>query len=76
MEFSGFDANDAEDDQPTTDNDNGWFLPSPNADKSSSRDGKSLEALLATKNKRLQEELTKLRVRNAASLYHPFLTGI
>lgn len=37
-------------------------LPNPNADKANNQEGKSLEALLATKNKRLQEELTKFRV--------------
>ncbi|KAF8200663.1 CASP C terminal-domain-containing protein [Pholiota molesta] len=62
VEFSGFDANDDDDDHVTTDNDNDWYLPSPNAVKTNAKEGKSLEALLATKNKRLQEELTKLRI--------------
>lgn len=38
-------------------------LPNPNADKANAQHGKSLEALLATKNKRILEELTKFRVR-------------
>jgi len=38
-------------------------LPDPNARKAVGRKGKSLETLFAMKNKRLQEELTKLRVR-------------
>lgn len=60
MEFSGFDANEEgeDDDVPQ-----GLLsLPSPNAKTTVKREGNSLEALLATKNKRLQEELTKLRV--------------
>jgi len=35
-------------------------MPNPNADKAAH--GKSLEALLAAKNKRMLEELTKFRV--------------
>jgi homeobox protein cut-like len=38
-------------------------LPDPNAEKANSQHGKSLEILLATKNKRILEELTKFRVR-------------
>lgn len=41
----------------------GLHLPSPNADKANAQRGKSLEVLLATKNKRILEELTKFRVR-------------
>ena len=37
-------------------------LPNPNADKANAQDGKSLEVLLASKNKRILEELTKFRV--------------
>jgi len=37
-------------------------LPDPNADKVNSQHGKSLETLLAAKNKRILEELTKFRV--------------
>ncbi len=37
-------------------------LPDPNAEKANQRHGKSLETLLTTKNKRLQEEATRLRV--------------
>ncbi|PPQ89695.1 hypothetical protein CVT25_014096 [Psilocybe cyanescens] len=61
VEFSGFDAND-EDGALTNGNDHDVYLPSPDAHKTNNREGKSLETLLATKNKRLQEELTKLRI--------------
>ncbi|KAL0956421.1 hypothetical protein HGRIS_002569 [Hohenbuehelia grisea] len=37
-------------------------LPNPNAEKANAQRGNSLEALLAAKNKHLQEELTKLRI--------------
>jgi hypothetical protein len=37
-------------------------LPNPNAEKANSQQAKSLEALLALKNKRMLEELTKFRV--------------
>jgi S-ribosylhomocysteine lyase LuxS involved in autoinducer biosynthesis len=37
-------------------------LPNPNAEKANSQQAKSLEALLALKNKRILEELTKFRV--------------
>lgn len=37
-------------------------LPNPNADKANAQRGKSLEVLLATKNKRILEELAKFRV--------------
>jgi len=58
VEFSGFDANEED-----TDLSKGLLsLPSPNAHKTTGKEGKSLETLFATKNKRLQEELTKLRV--------------
>ncbi|KIK67230.1 hypothetical protein GYMLUDRAFT_37309 [Collybiopsis luxurians FD-317 M1] len=62
VEFAGFE-DDAEDDQhPTEGYDAGVQLPNPNADKANAQQGKSLEALLATKNKRLLEELTKFRI--------------
>lgn len=38
-------------------------LPNPNAEKANTQQVNSLEALLATKNKRILEELTKFRVR-------------
>ncbi|KAG6894387.1 hypothetical protein C0992_006305 [Termitomyces sp. T32_za158] len=37
-------------------------LPNPNAAKANTHQGSSLEALLATKNKRILEELTKFRI--------------
>lgn len=43
--------------------DTGVRLPNPNADKANAQQGKSLEVLLATKSKRIQEELTRFRVR-------------
>ncbi|KZV97753.1 hypothetical protein EXIGLDRAFT_348330 [Exidia glandulosa HHB12029] len=41
---------------------NGVRLPDPNADKAAQQHGKSLEALLAAKNKRILDELTKFRI--------------
>lgn len=41
----------------------GLQLPNPNAAKANAQQGKPLEVLLATKNKRILEELTKFRVR-------------
>ena len=41
----------------------GLHLPNPNADKANAQSGKSLEVLLAIKNKKILEELTKFRVR-------------
>jgi homeobox protein cut-like len=37
-------------------------LPNPNAEKANSQQAKSLEALLALKNKRILDELAKFRV--------------
>ncbi|THV02426.1 hypothetical protein K435DRAFT_792605 [Dendrothele bispora CBS 962.96] len=62
VEFSGFEEETEEDDQDLNGYEAGVQLPNPNADKANVQQGKSLEALLATKNKRLQEELTKLRI--------------
>ncbi|KIM45231.1 hypothetical protein M413DRAFT_441914 [Hebeloma cylindrosporum] len=61
VEFSGLETNDDEDNIPNGGED-GWSLPSPHSGQAATNEGKSLEALLATKNKRLQEELTKLRI--------------
>ncbi|KAE9411276.1 hypothetical protein BT96DRAFT_930417 [Gymnopus androsaceus JB14] len=62
VEFAGFE-DDTDGDYPTTEGyDVGVQLPNPNADKANAQQGKSLEALLATKNKRLLEELTKFRI--------------
>ena len=63
VEFSGFDANEEEDGVTPNGEDLDLYLPSPNPGKGNPGEGKSLEVLLSTKNKRLQEELTKLRVR-------------
>ena len=62
VEFAGLDA-DADDDGLSSDNVLGLQLPNPNASKANDHQTKSLEALLATKNKRILEELTKIRVR-------------
>ena len=48
----------------------GLHLPNPNADKANAQNGKSLEVLLAIKNKKLLEELTRFRVRQMADVYH------
>ncbi len=61
VEFAGFE--DDTDDAPAEGYDVGVQLPNPNADKANAQEGKSLEALLATQNKRILEELTKFRVR-------------
>ncbi|KAJ3803282.1 CASP C terminal-domain-containing protein [Lentinula aff. detonsa] len=73
VEFAGFE-DDTEEDQPSPEGyETGVQLPNPNADKANAQQGKSLEALLATKNKRLLEELTKFRILHGeleASLHH------
>lgn len=62
MEFAGFDDDIDEDGDQIHGYEVGLQLPNPNAEKEHDQEGKSLEALLATKNKRLLEELTKFRV--------------
>ncbi|KAK2464237.1 hypothetical protein APHAL10511_003694 [Amanita phalloides] len=56
VEFSGFDDDVEEDDEP-----NGHAIH-PIGGKANGQYSKSLEALLATKNKRISEELTKIRI--------------
>ena len=66
VEFAGLDGDDDVEDDITLNGDAlGLHLPSPNpnAEKFNTQQGKSLEILLATKNKRILEELTKFRVR-------------
>ncbi|KAG7446277.1 uncharacterized protein BT62DRAFT_931725 [Guyanagaster necrorhizus] len=62
VEFAGFDEDVDEDGDQIDGYEVGLQLPNPNADKTNAQQGKSLEALLATKNKRLLEELTKFRI--------------
>ncbi|KAK0485802.1 CASP C terminal-domain-containing protein [Armillaria novae-zelandiae] len=62
VEFAGFDDDIDEDGEQIDGYEVGLQLPNPNADKTNAQQGKSLEALLATKNKRLLEELTKFRI--------------
>ncbi|KAI0775656.1 CASP C terminal-domain-containing protein [Trametes elegans] len=64
VEFSGFEGDeDADVDDVTLNGDAlGLQLPDPNAEKANAQQGKPLEVLLATKNKRIQEELTKFRI--------------
>ena len=59
VEFTGLDEDLGEDSQFDG---TGVHLPNPNADKANVQYGKSLEVLLATKNKRILDELTKFRV--------------
>ncbi|KAG2106527.1 CASP C terminal-domain-containing protein [Suillus cothurnatus] len=60
VEFAGLDP---DDDWSSPDEDeDGVHLPDPNADKANAQHGKSLEVLLATKNKRILEELTRFRI--------------
>ncbi|KAG5654395.1 hypothetical protein H0H81_003219 [Sphagnurus paluster] len=60
VEFAGLDE-DMEDELGET-NALELHLPNPNAEKANAQQGNSLEALLATKNKRILEELTKFRI--------------
>ncbi|KAI0697242.1 CASP C terminal-domain-containing protein [Cytidiella melzeri] len=66
VEFSGFDdTEDAKDPLAASSESTdalGLHLPNPNADKANVQRGKSLEVLLALKNKRILEELTKFRI--------------
>ncbi|KIJ67999.1 hypothetical protein HYDPIDRAFT_83675 [Hydnomerulius pinastri MD-312] len=65
VEFGGLDedTSDADvDDWSSHDSEAGIHLPDPNADKANAQQGKSLEVLLATKNKRILEELTRFRI--------------
>ncbi|KII92832.1 hypothetical protein PLICRDRAFT_172872 [Plicaturopsis crispa FD-325 SS-3] len=57
VEFAGVD-----DDAEESDSIDGLQLPNPNAEKANAHQGNSLEALLATKNRRILEELTKFRI--------------
>jgi homeobox protein cut-like len=59
VEFSSLEGQDEEESDTSEEI---LSLPHFNAQKVIGKEGKSLEILLATKNKRLQEELTKLRV--------------
>ncbi|KAJ7268741.1 CASP C terminal-domain-containing protein [Mycena haematopus] len=63
VEFAGLDE-DADEDEGGKD-ESGLQLPNPNAQKANAQRGNTLEALLATKNKRILEELTKFRIIHA-----------
>ncbi|KAI6045966.1 CASP C terminal-domain-containing protein [Pisolithus marmoratus] len=63
VEFGGLDDDDADaDDWSSHESESGVHLPDPNAHKTNARQGKTLEVLLAAKNKRVLEELTRFRV--------------
>ncbi|KAN0090797.1 CASP C terminal domain containing protein [Tylopilus felleus] len=64
VEFGGLDgdSSDADGDDWSSHESEGVHLPDPNADKANAQHGKSLEALLASKNKRILEELTRFRI--------------
>lgn len=65
VEFAGLDEEDTFDatgSSPANGDALGLHLPDPNADKANAQRGKSLEILLATKNKRILEELAKFRI--------------
>ncbi|KAM5530766.1 hypothetical protein V8D89_015573 [Ganoderma adspersum] len=63
VEFAGLEGDDDAEDDVTLNGDAlGLHLPNPNAEKANAQRGKSLEVLLATKNKRILEELTKFRI--------------
>ncbi|KAJ4476999.1 CASP C terminal-domain-containing protein [Lentinula edodes] len=73
VEFAGFEDEPEDDQLLIQDYELGVHLPNPNADKANAQQGKPLEALLASKNKRLLEELTKFRILHGeleASLQH------
>ncbi len=64
VEFSGLEEEEGLDiyDELSNGNHLGLSLPDPNATKANVQHNKSLEALLAAKNKRIMEEVTKFRV--------------
>ncbi|KAN0125306.1 CASP C terminal domain containing protein [Lactarius tabidus] len=62
VEFAGLEGDLDEEDGLASDNQLGLQLPNPNAYKANAHPASSLEALLATKNKRILEELTKFRI--------------
>jgi len=73
VEFAGLEGDLDEEDGLASDNHLGLQLPNPNASKANLHPANSLEALLATKNKRILEELTKFRILHGeleASLQH------
>ncbi|KAI0645643.1 CASP C terminal-domain-containing protein [Trametes meyenii] len=67
VEFAGLEGDDDVDADDATLNGDalGLQLPDPNAEKANAQQGKPLEVLLATKNKRILEELTKFRILHA-----------
>jgi len=65
VEFAGLDEDADEDGEQGEKTESGLQLPNPNAQKANAQRGKTLEALLATKNKRILEELTKFRIIHA-----------
>ncbi|KAI0256284.1 CASP C terminal-domain-containing protein [Lactifluus subvellereus] len=62
VEFAGLEGDLDEEDEFTSNNQLGLQLPNPNASKANTHPTSSLEALLATKNKRILEELTRFRI--------------
>ncbi|KAF7321700.1 Golgi membrane protein [Mycena kentingensis (nom. inval.)] len=60
VEFAGLDVD--ADDEDVAKSDSALQLPNPNAQKANAQRGKTLESLLATKNKKLLEELTRFRI--------------
>ncbi|KAJ7091199.1 CASP C terminal-domain-containing protein [Mycena epipterygia] len=62
VEFAGLEEDADEDGDQGDNNESGLQLPNPNAQKANAQRGRTLEALLATKNKRILEELTKFRI--------------
>ncbi|RDB24925.1 Protein CASP [Hypsizygus marmoreus] len=62
VEFAGLDEDAEDDDDQSSRNALELQLPNPNAEKANAQQGNSLEVLLATKNKRILEELTKFRI--------------
>lgn len=71
VEFAGGDDDAWDADEPNG-TANGVRLPDP---KAAQQHGKSLEALLAAKNKRILEELTKFRVCTNFSVIHSLIAA-
>ncbi|KAI0663567.1 CASP C terminal-domain-containing protein [Cubamyces menziesii] len=65
VEFAGLEGDDDADGVTLNGDALGLQLPDPNAEKANAQQGKPLEVLLATKNKRILEELTKFRILHA-----------
>ncbi|THH32502.1 hypothetical protein EUX98_g1693 [Antrodiella citrinella] len=62
VEFAGLEEEEADSEYGSPEDTLGLQLPNPNADIANGQRGRTLEVLLATKNRRISEELAKFRV--------------